>query len=82
MGHLARNQRSEMSDAINLMARKGRANDVAKCHALHKSLGLPYAEASWRILPEMWRAMLLKGTMKLSLVEDRLTEIASENIAE
>jgi hypothetical protein len=80
-GAPARNQRSEMSDAINLMARKGRANDLAECHALHKSLGLPYAEASWRILPEMWRAMLLKGTMKLSLVEDRARPLGSRIVS-
>jgi hypothetical protein len=70
-----------MSDAINLMARKGRAHDLAECHALHKSLGLPYAEASWRILPEMWRAMLLKGTMKLSLVEDRARPLGSRIVS-
>ena len=80
-GHFARNQRSEMSDAINLMARKARANDLADCHALHKSLGVPYAEASWRILPDMWRAMLLKGTMKLFLVEDRASPLGSRIVS-
>jgi hypothetical protein len=70
-----------MSNAINLMARKGRTNDLAECLALHKSLGLPYAEARWRILPEMWRAMLLKGTMKLSLLEDRARPLGSRIVS-
>jgi hypothetical protein len=62
---------SERPRVINLMARKGRAKDLADCHALHKSLGIPYDEASWRILPEMWRALLSNETMQLLVVEDR-----------
>ncbi len=55
---LERDSRSEGPRAMNLMARKGHANDLACCYALHKSLGLPYPEARWRILPAMWRHLL------------------------
>jgi hypothetical protein len=68
---LARARRAGKPDAPNLMAREGCARDVVHCHALHKSLGLPYPEGCWRILPEMWRALLSDGTMQLFLVENR-----------
>ena len=58
-------------DGINLMAREGRAEDLPACRALHQALGLPYGEACWRVLPEMWQILLANGTMQLFLVEDR-----------
>jgi DNA-binding CsgD family transcriptional regulator len=63
------------------MARKGRAIDLADCHALHKSLGLPYDRASWRILTEMWRASLSNETMQLLLVEDRSQLLSSRIVS-
>lgn len=58
-------------DGINLMARDGRAEDLAACRALLQSLKLPYNEACWRVLPEMWQILFANGTMQLFLVEDR-----------
>jgi hypothetical protein len=72
---------SERPRAINLMARKGRAKDLADCQALHKSLSLSYDEASWRILPEMWRALLSNETMQLLLVEDRSEPLSSRIVS-
>jgi hypothetical protein len=72
---------SEMPRAINLMARKGRAKDLADCQALHKSLSVSYDEASWRILPEMWRAFLSNETMQLLLVEDRSKPLSSRIVS-
>jgi hypothetical protein len=71
----------ERPRAINLMARTGRAKDIAGCHALHKSLTLPYDEASWRILPEMWRYLLSNETMELLLVEDRSKSLSSRIVS-
>jgi hypothetical protein len=68
---LVRDQRTKTPVGINLMARKGTAQDLANCYALHQSLRLPYAQTSRRILPEMWRTLLSKGAMQLFLVEDR-----------
>jgi DNA-binding CsgD family transcriptional regulator len=64
-------QPAHASDAINLMARKGYARDLANCCALHASLRLPYAETSRHILPEMWRTLLSIGAMQIFVVEDR-----------
>jgi hypothetical protein len=72
---------SERPRAINLMARKGRAKDLADCQALHKSLSLSYDEASWRILLEMWRALLSNETMQLLLVEDRSKPLSSRIVS-
>jgi hypothetical protein len=63
------------------MARGGFVEDVATCYTLHRSLGLAYTDASWRALPDMWRAMLLKGTMKLFLVEDRARPLGSRIVS-
>jgi DNA-binding CsgD family transcriptional regulator len=63
------------------MARGGFAEDVTPCHTLHRSLGLPYTSAYWRALPDMWRAMLSKGAMKLFLVEDRARPLDSRVIS-
>jgi DNA-binding CsgD family transcriptional regulator len=63
------------------MARGGFAEDVAPCYTLHRSLGLPYTGASWRALPDMWRAMLSKGTMKIFLVEDRGRPVGSRVVS-
>ena len=63
------------------MARGGFAEDVAACCTLHRSLGLPYSDASWRALPTMWRILLLKGSMKLSLVEDRARPLGSRIVS-
>ena len=76
-GWLARGQRSKTIQEINLIARGGSAKDIARCYTLHRSLGLPYTSASWRALPDVWRAMLSNGTMKLFLVEDRTRPLDS-----
>jgi DNA-binding CsgD family transcriptional regulator len=68
---LARDQQWKTILGISLMARAGLAEDIVACYRLHRSLGLPYGNASWRVLPDMWRAMLLSGGMKLFLVDDR-----------
>jgi DNA-binding CsgD family transcriptional regulator len=52
------------------MAREGNAQDIAQCHALHRSARFPY-EASPRVLQEMWRGLVADGRMLLFLVEDR-----------
>src|SRR5206468_10457980 len=70
-------RRRKTCNVINLMARKGSAQDLADCYALHESLGLPYPQRSWRILPEMWRTLLSKGAMQLCLVADRAKLVGS-----
>jgi len=78
---LTRDQRLRTSHRINLMARAGCADDIAACYTLHRSFGLPYSGASWRALPDMWRVMLSKGTMKLFLVEDRARPLNSRVVS-
>jgi hypothetical protein len=78
---LARDQRSKTIHGISLMARGGIADDIVACYRLHRSLGLPYSDASWRALSDMWRAMLLNGTMKLFLVEDRARPLGSRIVS-
>ena len=77
---LAPGQRSKTIKKINLIARGGSAEDIPRCYALHRSLGLPYTSAAWRALPDMWRAILSNGTMKLFLVEDRARPLDSRVI--
>ena len=74
-------QRAKRPDGLNLIARKGTAEDLAECYALHESLGLPYIGRSWRILPEMWRALLSKGAMELCLVTNRDMRIGSRIVS-
>jgi hypothetical protein len=81
VGWLTRSQRWKTTQGINLMARGGFPEDVAPCYTLHRSLGLPYTSASWRALPDMWRAMLSKGTMKIFLVEDRGRPVGSRVVS-
>lgn len=45
------------------------------------SLGMPYPEASWRALPEMWQTLLRAGRLQLFLVEDRSKQCGSRIIA-
>jgi hypothetical protein len=78
---LARDLRSGTPDAINLMAREGRADDLPACRALHQLLRLPYDDACWRVLPEMWQVLLANGTMHLFLVEDRAWPVGSRIIS-
>jgi hypothetical protein len=78
---LARAQRPKTIQEINLMARGGSTEDLAPCYTLHRSLGLPYTSASRRALPDMWRAMLSKGTMKLFVVEDRVRPLHSRIVS-
>ena len=78
---LARDQGSKTIHGISLMARGGIADDIVACYRLHRSLGLPYSDASWRALSDMWRAMLLNGTMKLFLVEDRARPLGSRIVS-
>jgi DNA-binding CsgD family transcriptional regulator len=63
------------------MARKGTLEDLAECYALHKSLRLPYAKRTWRILPEMWRTLLSKGAMQLCLVTNRAGLVGSRIVS-
>jgi hypothetical protein len=78
---LARYRSPEKPGAINLMAREGRAEDLAACRALHQTVGLPYGETCWRVLPEMWQALLANGIMHLFLVEDRARPVGSRIIS-
>ena len=71
LDRFARDGRAEKSGAPNLMAREGCAEDLDACRALYRSLGVPCSDACWRILPDMWRALLANGIMQLFLVEDR-----------
>jgi hypothetical protein len=68
---LARERRAGKPDAINLMAREGRAEDLAACRSLHQLFGLPHGEACARVLPEMWHTLVSIGRMQLFLVENR-----------
>ena len=77
LGRAAREQRSKIIDGVDLIARRGFAEDLGACYTLHQSLGLPYTKTSWRALPAMWHAMLSKGTMKVFLVEDRSRPVGS-----
>src|SRR4030095_12039323 len=63
------------------MARKGTVEDLAACYALHESLRLPYTKRSWRILPEMWRTLLLRGAMQLCLVTNRARLVGSRIVS-
>src|SRR4029077_7227665 len=76
-----RDQRSETIHGISLIAREGLAEDIAACYSLHRSLGFRYTDASWRALPDMWRAMLSKGALKLFLVEDRARPLGSQVVS-
>jgi DNA-binding CsgD family transcriptional regulator len=67
---LARDLRSGESNVINLMAREGRVQDLAACVRLHQSVGLPRNETCWRVLPELWSALLRDGKIQLFLVEN------------
>ena len=78
---LVHDQRSKTIHGISLVARRGFAEDIAACYTLHRSLDLPYSGSSWRALPDMWRALLLEGTMKLSLVEDRTKPLGSRIVS-
>jgi len=74
-------QRAKRPEGINLIARKGTAEDLADCHALHGSLGLPYNTRIWRILPEMWHMLLSKGAMQLCLVANRARLVGSRTVS-
>lgn len=78
---VARAQLRETSDAINLIAREGRAEDVARCYALQEPLWLPNAEACRRVLAEMWHALLSDGRMQLFLVENRAKPLGSRIVS-
>src|SRR5438034_7877456 len=65
-------RREETTPAtMNLIARQGRAQDLARCQALHASLRLPYPEGCARALVEMWRALLSNRAMRIFLIENR-----------
>ena len=78
---LVRDRRKEAPGEIDLMARKGSAPDLAECYALHSSLGLPYTERSWRILPGLWHTLLSKGAMQLCVVANRAKLVGSQIIS-
>ncbi len=78
---LRREQRSKIIHGTSLIARGGVEEDLAACYLLHRSLGLPYTEASWCVLPYMWHLMLSKGAMKLFLVEDRTRPLGSRIVS-
>jgi len=63
------------------MTRVGFAEDLAICWTLHRSLGVPYSDASWYALPAMWRILLSEGSMKLCLVEDRARPLGSRIVS-
>lgn len=63
------------------MARKGTAQDLAHCYALHESLRLPYPPMARRVVPEMWRTLLSNGAMQLFLVEDRARAAGSRIVS-
>ncbi|HEU0209822.1 MAG TPA: hypothetical protein VFQ78_12700 [Candidatus Udaeobacter sp.] len=69
------------SSEINLIVRIGSARDVAECYALHESLQLPYAKNSCGDIPEIWRALLSKGAMRLCLVTNRARKIGSQIVS-
>jgi DNA-binding CsgD family transcriptional regulator len=81
LDRLVRVQRAKTHGVISLMARKGSAQDLASCYALHESLRLPYPQTSRRILPEMWDDLLFNGAMQLFLVEDRARPAGSRVVS-
>jgi len=66
---------------LNLMAREGGVKDIPAWYALHQSLGPPYPQESWRILPELWQTLLSTGRLLLFLVEDRARPVGSRIIS-
>ena len=66
---------------MNLIARHGCAQDLARCRELHASLRLPYSEGCSHALVEMWRALLSKWGMQIFLVEDRAKPLASRIVS-
>jgi hypothetical protein len=78
---LARERRPKAIHGISLMAREGFADDLAACYTLNQSLGLPYTEASWQALPDMWHTLLSKGALKVFLVEDRARPLGSRIVS-
>ena len=74
-------QRAKRPEEINLIARKGTAEDIAECCALHGSVGAPYTKTSWGILPEMWRTLLSIGAMQLCLVANRARLVGSRIVS-
>ena len=81
LDRLVRGHRANAPGVISLMARKGNAQDLANCYALHEPLRLPYAQARTSILLEMWRALLSNGAMQLFLVEDRARPAGSRIVS-
>lgn len=78
---LAHDQRFKTPVAMNLMVREGLATDIAECIALYRHSELPYDVASWRVLPEIWRTLLLSGKLQQFLVEDRSKQPGSRIVA-
>ena len=78
---VARYPRAMELDGINLIARIGTAQDLARCYALHKSLRLPYTKRSWCVLPEMWSTLLSKGAMRLCLVSNCARPVGSRIVS-
>src|SRR5213078_45082 len=66
---------------MNLIARQGSAQDLARCQELHASLRLPYPESCSRGLAEMWRTLLSNWAMQIFLVEDRAKPLASRIVS-
>jgi DNA-binding CsgD family transcriptional regulator len=62
--------RSREPNAMTLMAREGRSEDLAACWTLYESFRPSCEKAIWRVLPELWSALLRDGAMRLSLVEN------------
>ena len=75
-------RREETTPAtMNLIARQGSAQDLARCMALHASLRLPYPEGCSRALVEVWRALVSNWAMQIFLVEDRAKPLASRIVS-
>ena len=81
LGQLARDLRAQNSDALNLMAREGRAEDLPHCYGIYETFRVCYGEARWRIFPEMWHTLLSSGKMQFFLVENRARPFGSRIVS-
>ena len=57
------------------MARKGSAEDLPDCYAVHESLRLPYSKTCRDSLIKLWSKLLSIGAMLLVLVEHRTKQV-------
>ena len=81
LDRLAGDLRWETPNVINLMAREGSVEDIARCYTLYQSSWLRHAEGCLCILPEMWRTLLSSGRMQLFVVENRAKPLGSRIVS-